>query len=108
MIQNDGNYFYFCDNHYNEFGQPGDIVVNLRAKKELSPQIPDFCPNCDALNSFRRLIRETEQIYRNEKIVVMASCWSCQSCKFELLGDGDLDELSTQVKKEYERKYKEN
>jgi len=65
----------------------------------LSPQIPDFCPACDALDSpFELWLRETVQIFRGREVTVESPVMECRVCEFRILAAGQLSELVKRVK----------
>jgi hypothetical protein len=60
----------------------------------LAPQVPDFCPACDALDQpFHPVMRKVEQDFRGETLTVDAPAMRCTRCGFEIAGPGHLDAL---------------
>lgn len=69
----------------------------------VSPQIPDFCPSCDAADSpFQLQVRENNQIYNGVLVRVESPVMECKVCEFRILAAGQLDELVKRTKINYE------
>jgi putative zinc finger/helix-turn-helix YgiT family protein len=68
--------------------------IKNRADGSLKPQVPDFCPACDATNNpFQLVRRKVPQDFRGETLEVEASALACQSCGFEMAAPGQLENL---------------
>jgi putative zinc finger/helix-turn-helix YgiT family protein len=65
-----------------------------RAKKSPEPQVPDFCPACDAVDHpFTPVNRKVKQVFRGETLEVEAPAMQCRNCGFEIAVPGSLDAL---------------
>lgn len=68
--------------------------IKNRADSSLVPQLPDFCPACDAIdNPFQLVRRIVPQDFRGETLEVAASALACRNCGFEMAAPGHLDQL---------------
>ncbi|MDB6134483.1 MAG: hypothetical protein JWM59_2726 [Verrucomicrobiales bacterium] len=66
--------------------------------QRLKPQVPDFCPVCDAVDHpFKPVERQVTQEFRGETFEVPASAMRCGSCGFEIAAPGQLEALRLAV-----------
>jgi putative zinc finger/helix-turn-helix YgiT family protein len=77
-----------------------------RSKKPLEPQVPDFCPACDAVDHpFAPVRRKVEQEFRGETLEVEAPAMRCQHCGFEIAVPGSLDALRLATADAYRQRH---
>lgn len=79
----------------------------IAMKTAQKSKLPSRCPVCDAGDSpFVRCVRTVEQVFRKDKLKVEAPVMVCTSCKFEILAEGQLDELKRLTEEAYRAKHK--
>jgi len=77
-----------------------------RVKSPLTPQVPDFCPACDAVDHpFRPVRRKVQQEFRGETLEVEAPAMSCGHCGFVILAPGNLDALRLATADAYRQRH---
>lgn len=83
------------------------IQTNPKARRGLKPQVPDFCPVCDAVDHpFKLVNRRVIQEFREETFEVPAPAMRCGNCNFELAIPGQLDALRLAVAQAYRLRHK--
>lgn len=77
-----------------------------KLKGALTPQIPDFCPACDAVgHPFATVSRKVKQEFRGETLEVEAPAMRCQHCEFEIAVPGSLDDLRVATADAYRQRH---
>lgn len=75
----------------------------------MKPMIPDFCPACDALDSpFELVMRECEQFFCGETLLVTSPAMRCRACGFQILAAGQLEELRRATIEAYNQRKENN
>jgi putative zinc finger/helix-turn-helix YgiT family protein len=75
-------------------------------KKTSEPQVPDFCPACDAVDHpFAPVRRKVTQEFRGETLEVVAPAMQCQHCRFEIAVPGSLDALRLATADAYRKRH---
>lgn len=70
------------------------IQTKKRVDGSLKPQVPDFCPACDAIDHpFQPESRKAEQEFRGETFQVQAPAMTCKNCGFVISAPGNLEAL---------------
>ena len=77
-----------------------------RSNPPLEPQVPDFCPVCDAVDHpFAPVRRKVEQEFRGETLEVEAPAMRCHHCGFEIAVPGSLDALRLATADAYRQRH---
>lgn len=80
--------------------------TNMKTKATLKPQVPDFCPACDAVDHpFKPIHRKVQQEFRGETLEVDAPAMSCCHCGFVILAPGNLDTLRLATANAYRQRH---
>lgn len=70
-------------------------------------KLPPACPRCDAPDSpFALVEHEVEQVFRGDTLRVKSPVMACRNCGFEILAEGQLDELVRRTHEAYRKKHK--
>ena len=84
-------------------------IVNqteMKTKSALRPQVPDFCPACDAVDHpFKLVHRKVKQEFRRETLEVDAPAMRCAHCDFVVLAPGHLEALRLATLDAYRRSH---
>ena len=81
--------------------------TNPKSSRPLKPQVPDFCPACDAVDHpFKLKLRKVTQEFRGEMLELEAPAMRCGHCGFEIAAPGQLDALRLATTQAYRLRHK--
>ena len=77
--------------------------IVMKAQKN---KLPHACPKCEATDSpFAPTEHEVVQEFRGDTLKVQAPLMACRNCGFEILSEGQLDELARRTREAYRKRH---